>query len=210
MKKLSCAVVVVGFVVACSGNGGSGDAGSDASTKSDSPSANDASTTKDAQALVDAAKNDASPTLVAQCQSMAQNFATLCAGDDVRPCLWNAYAALCASGQTQLLVDSMNCLDQTTCRTFSDPNEGETCLDTTHTNEESAVSSQYIVDTCNACGDSDCQAEVGVAEIFPYLTDTDITELAACQGNACDLDSVIANCAGSIPDVALFASCVSQ
>ena len=177
------------------------DAGNDASTDA----ASDAKS--DAPIVVDAGKNDASPALVAQCQQQAQNFATLCAGDDVRPCMWNAYAALCASGPTQLLIDSMNCLDQNTCRTFSDANGGVSCLQTTHTSEESTASQNWITEVCSTCGGTNCSSSIGTAEIFPYLTDADIAALSSCQGSACDLNTMIKNCAGTIPDVALFLSC---
>ncbi len=146
--------------------------------------------------------------LVAECQSQANHFATLCAGDDVRPCMWDAYAKLCVTGETQLLVDSMNCLDQTTCRTFSDANGGVACLDKTHASEESSASQSYITSTCTACKETDCAASVGVAEIFPYLTDTDIAALPACQKSACDLTTLVENCAATIPDLALFLACV--
>ncbi len=213
MKKLSYGFFAVGFLIACSGNGGTnGDAGSDAQNTADSSSPNDASkpsdaSNNDASTTFDATPNDASQTLIQQCQSMAQNYATLCAGDDVRPCLWNAYASLCVTGETQLLVDSMNCLDKNTCRTFSDANGGVSCLDTLHASEESQASQTFIVNDCTACNQTNCQAEVGVAEIFPYLTDADIAALSSCAGSACDLDTLIQNCASTVPDVNLFLSC---
>lgn len=177
----------------CAADAGS-DASNDVAQKSDAPS-------------TDAAKNDASPALVTQCQTLANKFAGLCSGDAPRPCLWNAYAELCQSGQTQLLIDSMNCLDQTTCRTFSDPNEGEACLDSTHASEEPIASQSFITQTCAACNQTNCAAGVGVAEIIPYLTDADVAALASCRGNACDLNTLVQNCAATIPDVALFLSC---
>lgn len=206
MSKLSYSVVsVLGFFVfACGGGPNGNDGGTDASN-SDAAQADAAS---DAPKPIDAGKNDASPALVAQCQTQANNFATLCAGDDIRPCLWGAYAQLCESGQTQLLVDSMNCLDQNTCRTFSDANGGVACLDTTHSSEESISSRNYITTTCNTCGNGNCVDAAGVAEIFPYLTDADIAALSSCQGNACDINAVIQSCAATIPDIALFLACV--
>jgi hypothetical protein len=211
MNKLSYGFFAVGFLVACSGNGGTnGAAGSDAENASDSSNENDAAkndaSANDASTL-DATANDASQSLIAQCQTMAQNYATLCAGDDVRPCLWNAYAELCVTGETQLLVDSMNCLDKNTCRTFSDANGGVSCLDTLHASEESQASQQFIVNNCTSCGDSNCQSEVGIAEIFPYLPDADIAALSSCVGTACDLDTLVPNCASTVPDLNLFLTC---
>jgi hypothetical protein len=162
----------------------------------------------DSHAAVDShAALDASTALVAQCQTQAHHFATLCAGDDQRPCMWNAYAELCATGDTQLLIDSMNCLDQTTCRTFSDPNEGLACLDGVHGAHESPASTQFIIDTCTACGDTNCSSTVGPAEIFPYLTDADISSIASCRGTSCAIATVVQSCAATVPDLNLFLAC---
>ena len=144
--------------------------------------------------------------LVAQCAAQAKHFATLCAGDDIRPCLWNAYAELCATGKTQLLVDSMNCLDQTTCRTFSDPNEAATCLANVHATGESQASKDFIQNECTSCG-SPCPDIGGDAEIIPYLTDSDVASLSTCSPGACTIDAVVQQCA-SVPDMAYFAACV--
>jgi hypothetical protein len=207
MNILSCSGF--GFFllcVACGGGGGSNDAGTDASTNADT-STNDA--TSDTKPPVDSG-NDASAALIAQCQTQAQHFATLCAGSDPRPCLWNAYAQLCATGQTQLLIDSMNCLDQNTCRTFSDANNGVSCLNTLHSTDESQASRQFIIDACNACSDAGaCATSYGTAEIFPYLTDADIALLASsnCRGTACTIDSAVQACASTVPDVNLFLAC---
>ncbi|HEY1958799.1 MAG TPA: hypothetical protein VGH28_24460 [Polyangiaceae bacterium] len=143
--------------------------------------------------------------LVAQCETQAQHFATLCAGDDIRPCLWNAYAKLCATGKTQLLVDSMNCLDQTTCRTFSDPNEAATCLSNVHATGESQASKDFVQNECTACGNP-CPTIGGDAEIVPYLTDADVASLASCSSGACTIDAVIQQCA-SVQDVGYFDVC---
>ncbi len=210
MNKLSYGAFGLFFLVACGGGGGNGnDGGSDASNgdSSASDSSSSDSAANDGATPTDAGKNDASPALVAQCQTLANKFAGLCSGDAPRPCLWNGYAQLCQSGQTQLLIDSMNCLDQTVCRLFSDPNEGEACLDTTHASEEPVASQNFITQTCAACNQTNCAAGVGVAEIIPYLTDADIAALASCRGNACDINTLVQNCAGAIPDVALFLSC---
>lgn len=143
--------------------------------------------------------------LVAQCEAQAKHFATLCAGEDVRPCMWNAYAELCATGKTQLLVDSMNCLDQTTCRTFSDPNDGETCLASVHATGESQASKDFIQSWCTACGDP-CPDIGGDAEVVPYLTDADVASVGTCSSDACAIGALIQQCA-SVPDVGDFASC---
>ena len=181
--KANCVLLCAGMAcVACGSNGGAADAG-------------DGSANPDAAALV------------AQCQTQAQHFATLCAGIDVRPCVWNAYGELCKTGDTQLLIDSMNCLDQSTCRTFSDPNEGAACLQTLHNSSESASSKQWLVDWCNACGGTSCSTSFADAEIFPYLTDSDIAALSGCQGSACSLGPLIQACAASVPDVDLFLAC---
>jgi hypothetical protein len=144
-------------------------------------------------------------SLVTQCQSLANNFQSKCAGSAPRPCFWAAYAQLCTTGKTQLLIDSMNCLDNTTCRTFSDPNEAAACLGTVHASGESAASKSFIENTCAACGQTSC-ASTGTGEIIPYLTDDDVTALAHCSGNACSIDTLIQACA-SLPDVGLFAQC---
>ena len=127
----------------------------------------------------------ASPALIAQCQSMAQNFATKCAGDDQRPCLWAGYTKLCTVGQTQLLVDSMNCLDATTCRTFSDANEGATCLASVQTAGETAAAKMFIQTQCAQCGGSNCATAAGTAEIYPYLLDADLSATATCFAATC-------------------------
>ena len=192
MRKLSFEIMFLITLVGCSGSGGGG-GGAGGGGGSGGIGGGD---------------NEASTGLVAQCQKQAQHFASLCAGDDVRPCTWNAYAKLCQTGETQLLVDSMNCLDQTTCRTFSDANGGVACLGKTHASEESSASSDYITSTCTACKQSNCSASVGIAEIFPYLTDADIAALATCQKNGCSITTLVENCAATIPDVALFLACV--
>jgi hypothetical protein len=123
--------------------------------------------------------------LVLACQSAASHFATLCAGSDPRPCYWNAYAKLCATGRTQLLVDSMKCLDNTTCRTFSDPNEAASCLAQLHAADESASAKTAIENACSSCGGSSCSTITGTAEILPYLADADLATLVSCASAGC-------------------------
>ena len=159
-----------------------------------------------ADASIGDAASSAGSALIMRCQALANNFAAKCSFDIGRTCYWGAYAKLCATGETQLLIDSMNCLDSTTCRTFSDPNQGETCLNNLHTTSQSAAAKAYIQKTCTACGGTGCPAVNGTAEIFPYLTDADIGALAGCQGSACRLDTIAKACI-SIPDIQLFAAC---
>jgi hypothetical protein len=145
--------------------------------------------------------------LVAQCQSLAMNFQTKCAGSAPRPCLWAAYGQLCKTGRTQLLIDSITCLDATTCRTFSDPNQAAQCLAGVHGTGESAAARAFLSDTCSACGQTGCSAPpTGTAEIYPYLTDADLMAVAGCRGSACTLDAIDKACA-QISDIAPFAAC---
>jgi hypothetical protein len=138
----------------------------------------------------DSSPDSASPPidggpLVARCQSLAQNFQTKCAGSDQRPCLWSAYAALCVTGQTQLLIDSMSCLDSTTCRTFSDPNQAVACLAQVHSAGETPAAKSFLESACSAC-DAGCAVN-GTVEIIPYLTDSDLTTLSSCYPALCAL-----------------------
>jgi len=144
--------------------------------------------------------------LVAQCQAAANNFATLCAGSAPRPCFWTAYAKLCATGNTQLLVDSMKCLDNTTCRTFSDPNQGAACLAMVHTNGETDAAKTAVKVDCMQCQAPSCDTVTGTAEILPYLPDSDLSALPGCEGTTCDILAIPASCP-SIPELAPFATC---
>jgi len=144
--------------------------------------------------------------LVAQCEALAMHMGANCAGSDPRPCVWEGYRQLCHLGNTQLLIDSMNCLDQTTCRSFSDPNQGATCLAMVHPMEE--TSGVRAVDTtiCNACGSSGCDVPQSTGEILPYLSDADANMIAACRGTACTIDAIVAACP-MVPGIAPFTSC---
>jgi hypothetical protein len=74
--------------------------------------------------------------LVAQCQALAMQFVANCYNeffgadggrtpDTARVCIWTAYSHLCATGNTKLLIDSMNCFNGNQyCWTFSDCNTG--------------------------------------------------------------------------------------
>ena len=144
--------------------------------------------------------------MVAQCESLAANFATLCAGDPGRVCGWNAYGQLCRTGNAALLVASMSCLDQTVCRTFSDPNDGAACLTTAHASGETPAVRAAIESGCTACGGTGCTTVQGTAEILPYLSDADAAMFAGCRGTACSLVEVIAACS-TVPGFGLFSSC---
>jgi hypothetical protein len=146
---------------------------------------------------------DAGP-LVADCQAAANNFARLCAGSDPRPCLWNAYAKLCATGRTQLLVDSMKCLNNTTCRAFSDPNEAASCLAQLHAADQTAAAKSTIQRVCTSCGGSNCSTVSGVAEVLPYLTDAELVDWGSCSGNQC---TTLAKGCSSNAALAPFAAC---
>lgn len=163
----------------------------------------------DAPSTADAPTADAPPSaLVAECQALATTFRDNCAGSDARPCLWDAYASLCATGNTQLLVDSMNCLDRTTCRSFSDPNEGLACLETVHAAGRTAAVNAAFEATCMACSGVDCgrvQASA-TAEILPYVSDADIAAFQSCRGSSCSFAEFLTSCA-SVPSFAAFAAC---
>jgi hypothetical protein len=101
----------------------------------------------------------------------------------------------------------MKCLDATTCRTFSDPNDAAQCLANVHATGESAKARAFISGTCSACGQMGCDgAPTGTAEVYPYLTDADLDAVGACRGNACTVDAIDKACA-QIADIAPFAAC---
>jgi hypothetical protein len=148
----------------------------------------------------------ADSALVGQCEALAQNFADKCAGDDVRPCLWAGYKKLCSTGQTKLLVDSMNCLDARTCRTFSDPNDGESCLQRVHGAGETPAAKAAITMQCSACGGTMCSTVKGTDEIFPYLTDGDLQATSSCAGTTgCTGMMPLPSACQTVPGLAPFA-----
>ncbi|HEX4513802.1 MAG TPA: hypothetical protein VH054_09710 [Polyangiaceae bacterium] len=181
------------------GDGGV-DGGGDATTIDASKDA----ATADGPTPNDASQPDAA--LVSACQSLASNFATKCGTDAPRPCAWAAYVKLCATGQPQLLIDSMSCLDSTLCRLLSDPNEGQACLETVHTNEQSTTAKSFLASFCTRCGGSNCSSVQATVEILPYLTDADLTELTSCAATACTLPEVLSACP-NVANLQLFASC---
>jgi hypothetical protein len=151
--------------------------------------------------------DDAADPLVTECQRLADVFATHCAGSGLRPCIWQSYRMLCRTGNTQLLVDSMRCLDETTCRTFSDPNDGEECLRTTHQSAWSTTLQSFSTEICTACGGTGCDGVQPLTEIVPYIPDAEIAELSSCRGEACDLESLLTACR-DVHSLAAFYACV--
>jgi hypothetical protein len=143
-------------------------------------------------------------SVVALCQATAHSLAAMCTGSTMQQCFWNAYASLCATGYTTLLLDSMGCLDTTTCSAFSDA-DASTCLGNVHQFDESNASKSFVQSVCNACGNP-CPNIGGAAEVIPYLTQADDAALSSCSMGACTIDDVIKDSA-SIPDVAYFNAC---
>jgi hypothetical protein len=207
---------------ACSGpsSAGAQDAGADdassGSSGSSGSSSGGASSGDASDGLTDA---DAGP-LVAQCQALAMSFASTCyneyTGDTLTPdtervCIWQAYAHLCQTGRTQLLLDSMMCFGQNpSCWTFSDSNSARTCLNNVHAaSPPSAALVAFANRYCNACdaggGCADAGASLsgGEAEVIPYMTDAQLTEISACLADASCSSSYLPACT-AVPELALF------
>lgn len=200
-------VASIGLTLAACDPAATADAGADVPTTADAPvttdtPAADAPTTSDTPA-----PTDAPTTVVEACRAAAEGFGTRCAGSAPRPCVWAAYAELCEDGSTQLLLDSMDCLDDTTCRSFSDPNEGRACLDTLHTESRSVAASDAIEALCTACGGTTCDVVSGAIEIFPFLSDADVAAIEGCRGTACTIDEIAVACSDDIPALEAFAAC---
>jgi hypothetical protein len=150
--------------------------------------------------------------LVAQCEALATTFVNQCnneySGDAHTPdtgrvCIWTAYRAMCQTGNTQLLVDSMNCFGANPhCWTFSDPNDTATCLARVHATEESAAARAFLQTLCTTCGSAGCPM-VGQAEVVPYLSDAKIAQLNGCWGGNCTTAGLVSMCS-AIPELALF------
>jgi hypothetical protein len=202
------------------GLGSSSGDGSNATTSSGSSSggaqdASDGATDADA-----AASMDAGP-LVAQCQALAMTFANNCyneyVGDTLTPntnrvCIWQSYAAICRTGRTQLLLDSMMCFGQNpNCWTFSDSNNAATCLNNLHaaTPPSSALvafATQYC-GACNmvgGCADAGASLSGGTSEVFPYLTDAQLSQTSSCLADASCNASLPSSCT-AVPELAIFA-----
>jgi hypothetical protein len=167
----------------------------------------------DAGAL-DSGSSDAGPTdeaLIAECERLANVQRTNCTSvSEQRACAWEQYGVLCRSGNTRLLVDAMTCLDQTACRTFSDPNDAQACLDAL-ADDRTAASRQAQIDFCVACGGQEaaCARSTSTStEIVPYLSDTDIAALRECGLGQCSLDAILTACVDA-PGVGMFATCNS-
>lgn len=156
--------------------------------------------TEDAPAsTVDAPSStgDGGAALVAACQARAAVLSANCegaSGDPIRVCLWAAYGELCETGNAQLLLDSMECLDDTLCRSFSDPNDGRACLDAAHEAGRSAAADAAITGGCTRCGGVGCDTVSGALELIPYLSDSEIAALADCGSTSCTIDDTIHAC----------------
>lgn len=158
----------------------------------------------------------ASSDLVAKCVSLATSFAQICndeytgdahTPDTERVCIWNSYAQICRTGNTQLLLDSMNCfMGNPSCWIFSDPNNAATCLATVHASGESAAARALVQDECTRCGGTSCSTVTGQAELVPYVSDSEVAAIRSCLGTACTNAEILANCA-SVPDVASIYAC---
>jgi hypothetical protein len=182
------------------------------SEASDASAPADGSEAASPSSLSDGSVADAA-ALVAQCQTLAMQFAASCqnqvggdapAPDTQRVCIWNAYAQLCATGNAKLLVDSMSCFaGNPNCWTFSDCNTACTCLGTVHSAEESATAQSVIQSACVACG-TDCTTTLAQAEVLPYLPDSELTAFLACTDGGCaQLDSGV-ECASVDPAFSVF------
>ncbi len=154
--------------------------------------------------------------LVAQCQALAMGFVANCNNeffgpdggltpDTARVCIWTAYSHLCATGNTKLLIDSMNCFGANpSCWTFSDCNTACSCLGNLHAAEAPTATLSLLRGQCTACGYTNCAAVIGEAEIIPYLADPTIAALAACTGDTCANGDAGADCRSLIPNVSDF------
>lgn len=157
---------------------------------------------------------DAGTSAIAECEALATTFESNCAGSDPRPCIWAAYRALCRTGNTEVLLDSMRCLDATQCRSFADPNDGEPCLSLIHGADLPVPTAVLIEEACTDCGGANCEAWTsptmavpGNTEILPFLSSADVAAVSSCRGTECTIDGIIGAC-GSVPAIAAFASCV--
>ena len=154
--------------------------------------------------------------LVAQCQALAMQFVANCYNeffgadggrtpDTTRVCIWTAYSHLCATGNTNLLIDSMNCFNGNQyCWTFSDCNTACSCLDSLHAAEAPPATLSLLRAQCTACDYTDCASLIGEAEVIPYLADPTIAALAACAGGTCTNADAGVHCSSLIPNVGDF------
>jgi hypothetical protein len=198
LRSLACAFLTAGLS-ACSSSPAA-DAPPDGGTEAQSTTGGDAS------------------ALVAQCQALAATFAQHChdeyTGDALTPdtervCIWNAYGQLCATGNTQLLVDSMNCFGQNpSCWTFSDSNSAATCLAAVHAAGETAATRSFFEQLCANCGGTGCDGgdNAGQAELVPYLLDDTLSALGSCLGTQCPTADAGFSCP-AVPDYAAIFDC---
>lgn len=151
---------------------------------------------------------EASGSDVARCIELATRFRDNCAapatGDADRVCLWDGYIELCETGDTELLIASMECLDETRCAAFSDAGEGDACLASVHAALRAAALGEVIEDRCTACGGSECAATASGAEILPYLRATAASHLERCAASSCSLDQIVDACADDVAPLAAF------
>jgi hypothetical protein len=150
---------------------------------------------------------DAGTADVARCIELATTFRDNCAASngegDERVCLWEGYVDLCRTGDTALLIASMECLDRTQCRAFSDANEGNACLASVHAAHQEPALREAIEAQCAACGAQTC--EPSQFEIVPYLLKSAAAPFGACAGaDACTLDALVAACTPGIAPLASF------
>lgn len=157
----------------------------------------------------DATVVDGAVITVASCQQLAMAMAANCASTPIRQCIWRGYAQLCATGNTRLLVESMRCLDATTCRTFSDSNGADACLTAAHASSETPAVRAALTSMCTSCDAGMCSSAGATAEIFPYLSDANIALVTACRGAACEPETTVMACRNS-PAVAPFIACLSM
>jgi hypothetical protein len=157
----------------------------------------------------------AAGALVSQCQALAMGFVANChdelgadgglTPDAARVCIWTAYSRLCATGNTKLLIDSMNCFNGNQyCWTFSDCNTACSCLDSLHAAEAPPATLALLRGQCTACGYTNCASVIGEAEVIPYLADATIATLAACAGDTCTNGDAGAQCRSLVPNASDF------
>jgi hypothetical protein len=208
---------------ACGGPGSAvvQDAGSeDGSSASSSGGAAPPGDASDNATDADAAPSADGGPLVAECQALAMTFANTCydeyTGDTLTPdtervCIWQAYAHLCQTGRTQLLLDSMMCFGQNpSCWTFSDSNDAATCLNNVHAASPPspalvAFANQYCgaCNTGGGCADAGASLSGAGAELFPYMTDAQLSQTSSCLADASCNASLPSACT-AVPELAIF------
>lgn len=174
----------------------------DARGASDAFSVNDAFSASDAFVASDAGQDafvarDAfvEPGAVATCQARVDAMIARCEGDSARVCLWRGYRELCTQGNTALLNSALACFSGGTfCRSFSDPNEAESCL-TALGPSIPMENVSYMNGVISRCGGTPF-TPTGATEIFPYVNANSLTD---CTGSACTIDAIVMACSASLP-----------